>query len=335
MKTRNLFLLGILFAFIFVSSCKKDETEEPVVINESEVLVQYLESTNSPYGKDYVATDMPSIISASELKTLNTAGQAYIIDIRDAADFANGHIENAVNVTVANLLTHVKGLNMANYTKVAIVCYSGQTSAFATSLMRIMGYDKVWSLKWGMCSWNSTFAGPWNNAIANGNAYASQFVTTPTDKAAKGNLPTLSTGKTTGKEILEARVAALLTEGYTPARVANTAVFGNLAGYYIVNYWPAAQYADPGHIPGAMQYTPKESMKLAADLKTLPTNKPIVLYCYTGQTSSFLAAYLRLLGYDAKSLLFGGNAMIYDLMVSKNMTVFKPSEIMEYDYVTP
>jgi hypothetical protein len=85
MKTRNLFLLGILFAFIFVSSCKKDETEEPVVINESEVLVQYLESTNSPYGKDYVATDMPSIISASELKTLNTAGQAYIIDIRDAA----------------------------------------------------------------------------------------------------------------------------------------------------------------------------------------------------------------------------------------------------------
>jgi rhodanese-related sulfurtransferase len=71
---------------------------------------------------------------------------------------------------------------------------------------------------------------------------------------------------------------------------------------------------------------------LAADLKTLPTNKPIAVYCYTGQTSAYLSAYLRLLGYDAKSILYGGNAMIYDLMVAKSMTVFSSTQIMGYDY---
>ncbi|MCU0407940.1 MAG: rhodanese-like domain-containing protein, partial [Bacteroidales bacterium] len=134
--------------------------------------------------------------------------------------------------------------------------------------------------------------------------------------------------------ILEARVAAVLAEGFTPASITAATVFGNLSNYYIANYWTAAQYADPGHIPGAIQYTPKESIKLAADLKTLPTNKPVVVYCFTGQTSAFLAAYLRLLGYDAKSLLYGGNAMIYDKMVGKSMTVFNASQIKGYTYET-
>jgi rhodanese-related sulfurtransferase len=75
-------------------------------------------------------------------------------------------------------------------------------------------------------------------------------------------------------------------------------------------------------------------MNLAADLKTLPTDKPVVVYCYTGQTSAFMAAYLRLLGYDAKSLKFGTNGMIYDKMIDHGeMTVWNDEQIMGYDYV--
>jgi hypothetical protein len=186
-------------------------------------------------------------------------------------------------------------------------------------------------MKFGMSSWNSTFAGPWNNNI--GNTYATQFTATATDKNPAGTLPELTTGKSDPQEILEARVNALLLEGFDPAKVTNATVFGNLTGYYIVNYWPLAQYNDPGHIPGAVQYTPKESIKLSADLLTLPTDKPVVVYCYTGQTSAFLTAYLRLIGYDAKSLLYGANGMIYDVMTTAGMTTFKTTDIMEYDFV--
>jgi len=322
-------MLSILAMFIFVSSCKKDDNT-PTTVNESEVLATYLESTNSPSGKDYVNTDMPSIMGATEVKTLNATGQVYIIDIRSAADFAAGHIANAHNVAFADLLTHVKTINMADYTKVAIVCYTGQTAGYGASLLRLMGYDKVFSMKWGMCSWNEDFASKWNGAI--GNAYATQFTSTATDKGAVGEMPVLSTGKTTGQEILEARVDALLTEGFGAATVTGATVFGALNDYYIVNYWGASDYSDPGHIPGAMQYTPKQSMNTTTDLKTLPTNKTIASYCYTGQTSAFLTAYLRLLGYDAKTILYGTNAMIYDNMVAKGMTTFGPSQIMGYDY---
>lgn len=332
MKNTKLLLLSVLFAFLFVTSCKKDEEVTPIQINESEVLATYLESTASPLGKDFVNTDMPTIMGATEVFTLNATGQVYIIDIRSAADFALGHIVNAHNVALGEILTHIQGVDLTNYTKVAIVCYTGQTAGFAASLLRIMGYDKVFSMKWGMCSWNADFAGKWNTAIANGNAYTTQFTGDATAKGPVVALPTLATGKTTGLEILQARVNAVLTEGFTPAAISNTAVFADLANFYILNYWPANHYAEPGHVPGAMQYTPKESIKLSVDLKTLPIDKPVVVYCYTGQTSAYLTAYLRLLGYDARSLLYGANGMIYDKLVDAGLTVFGESQIMGYDY---
>jgi rhodanese-related sulfurtransferase len=328
MKTMKLLLYSVLISSLFITSCKKDEETK---INESQVLVEFMESANSPLGKDYVNSDMPSIIGATEVKTLNETGQVYIIDIRSSADFDLGHIKNAHNVAVGDILTHIQGVDLTPYTKVAVVCYTGQTAGWATSILRLMGYDKVYSMKWGMSSWNADFD-KWTANI--GNTYATQFTSTNTAMASMGDLPTLNTGKTTGQEILEARVAALLTEGFGEAKISNGTVFGNLDGYYIVNYWPENHYTDPGHIPGAIQYTPKQSIKLSADLKTLPTNKTIVVYCYTGQNSAYLTAYLRLLGYDAKSLLFGANGMIYDMMSNAGMTTFSDTQIMGYDYVT-
>jgi rhodanese-related sulfurtransferase len=195
-----------------------------------------------------------------------------------------------------------------------------------------MGYDQVYSLKWGMCSWHPNFAGKWTSNI--GNSYATQFTTTATEKRAAGDLPELGTGETTGEEILVSRVASVLTEGFDPVKVTAQAVFDNPDNYYIVSYWPADRYADPGHIPEAVQYTPKESIALDADLKTLPADKTIAVYCYTGQTSAYLAAYLRILGYDAKSVLFGANGMIYDILEEKEWTIFDESQIMGYEYWT-
>ncbi len=74
-------------------------------------------------------------------------------------------------------------------------------------------------------------------------------------------------------------------------------------------------------------------MKLAEDLKTLPTDKTIVVYCYTGQTSANMAAYLQVLGYDAKSLLFGASGMFLDLISIDGYPHWADSYIMGYDLV--
>lgn len=320
MKKLNALILGLLVGFMFVAtSCSNDDDES---VNEAQVMVEYLEA-NGNYANSY----LPSIITAEAVKTALATNSVYVIDIRAAEDYNTGHIPGAVNVGVGDIISHMENTDLSAYDKVAVVCYTGQTAGFATSLLRVLGYDNVSSMKFGMCAWHEDFAGKWNSNISN--LYATQFTKDATEKAPAGDLPKLETGKTEGIAILEARVTATLTEGFGEAKISNAAVFNNPDDYYIVNYWSETDYTHYGSIPGAIQYTPKESMALGTSLKTLPTDKTIVVYCWTGQTSAFLTAYLRTLGYDAKSLLFGANGMIYDNLESHK---WSDAAIMGYDY---
>jgi len=66
---------------------------------------------------------------------------------------------------------------------------------------------------------------------------------------------------------------------------------------YIVSLRKAEDYAR-GHIPGAVNIA-------FGELATLPKDKEILVYCYTGQSASFGAAVLGVLGYDVDNLLHG------------------------------
>jgi len=71
----------------------------------------------------------------------------------------------------------------------------------------------------------------------------------------------------------------------------------------IISVRSAEDYAK-GHIKGAVRYDMPELFK-AETLATLPKDKKIVVYCYTGQNASWVVAALRMLGYDAWNLSFG------------------------------
>lgn len=66
---------------------------------------------------------------------------------------------------------------------------------------------------------------------------------------------------------------------------------------YIVSLRTAENYA-AGHIPGAVNIG-------FGDLATLPMDEEILVYCYTGQSASFGATVLGVLGYDVMNLLHG------------------------------
>ncbi len=59
-----------------------------------------------------------------------------------------------------------------------------------------------------------------------------------------------------------------------------------------------------GHIKGAVNIGAAKIFEPDI-LAKLPKDKPIVVYCYTGQTSGQVVAALNMLGYDAHSLRFG------------------------------
>ena len=331
MKDRKLFYLLYLFiaaTFVFFNTgCSDDEdpVTPPVVINESEELAKYLEGADG----GYINNIAPAVVSASSVNTdILTGANITIIDVRSATDFAAGHIQGAVNVAIADIVTYYKNNNLSSKTKVYVTCYTGQSAGLAVAALRLSGYSNVFSLKWGMCSWADPSS--WNSAKLYGQTTPITKQMTSNPKNAAGSLPTLSTGKTTGTEIFESRLATVLTEGFAAIGITRETIYANLSNYYIVNYWPVAQY-DQGHVEGAIQYEPKNDLKLATFIKTLPTNKTIVVYCYTGQTSAQVATYLRLLGYDAKSLQFGANRLFYDTVPASKWD--EATEFMNYPVV--
>ena len=303
----KVWMLAILFISFFVVSCDKEDEPDPDPINEAELLVDWLESPTSPaanYGNGALA-----IKSATAVSELIAADKVTIIDIRSEADYDDGHIEGAVNLAPGAVRDYIDGLS--SYDEISIVCYTGQTAGWLTSLLQLAGYKDVYSMAFGMSAWAEHFD-KWSANTSN--EKATLFTDVVTEKAAEGELPTLTTGFETAEEIFDARWEAVLAEGFGAAAISNGDVYANLDNYYIINYWPNEEYLDPGHIEGAIQYTPSVDLAVDEALKTLPTDKTVVVYCYTGQNSARVAAYLRILGYDAKSLKFGANGMIYDEM---------------------
>ena len=315
-------MLAILIVPFFVVSCEDDPDPDPV--NEAEVLVEYMEDPGSPaanYGNGALAIKSPEATH-----TGLAAGKVLAIDIRSAGDFADGHIpgDDVVNLAADAVRDYIDDNDLSAYDEIHIVCYSGQTAAWLTSLLQLAGYKNVYSMKWGMSGWHSDFD-KWTSNTSN--EKATLFTSDVSDKAAEGDLPTLTTGNEDGADIFESRYATVLAEGFSAAAITNDVVYANLDDYYIINYWPNAEYLDPGHIEGAIQYTPSDDLPLDAYLKTLPTDKTVVVYCYTGQNSARVAAYLRVIGYEAKSLKFGANSMIWAEMTKSKWT---PTTPMEY-----
>ena len=59
-----------------------------------------------------------------------------------------------------------------------------------------------------------------------------------------------------------------------------------------------------GHIPGAVNI-PWKTIVEPESLAQIPTDQPIVVYCYTGHTGQLATTALNLLGYDATNLKYG------------------------------
>ncbi len=263
-------------------------------------------------GSDYVndSADCPGVISAATLNT-NGATNYKIFDLRSSTVFAAGHIQGAINTTLSTLLVDVAA-NATTSDNIVVACYTGQSAGHAKIALELSGYENVQSLLFGMASWNSTLRGSWDGGI--GNALAVAETDNNNGDLAYYTFPELS-------GTVADRVAAMLTGGFKGINYADMVTNG-LENYFVINYFGEADYEGagtsgvPGHIPGAFQYTPYASMGVEEMLVHIPTDMPVVIYCWTGQHSSQITAYLNMLGYDAYSLKFGSNALFHDALTA-------------------
>jgi len=252
------------------------------------------------------SSQCPGIISASTLH--DDLEYFTVIDIRAESHYIDGHIAGAYHSSLGTLLDDL-ATTIPDDKPYVLACYTGQSAGHAKIAMELMGYDEVYSLKFGMSAWNS--------ALDFWSANCADNLATPETENQNGNLtvhdyPTLVGDPET---IVAERVEQMLAEGFKGRGF--TDIMDNLDEYFIINYFGVADYEGtgysgvPGHIPGAFQFTPYASLGLDQMLNNIPTDMPVIVYCWTGQHSSQVAFGLNMLGYEAYSLKWGVNNLFY------------------------
>ncbi len=313
MKKLSLLLIGLLLVpTLFFTSC--DRGDDPsdgttaVATPSFTLMKEYMVQNDLDINKVQENLDGKFVVGApATLAAVDGfLDTYYIMDIRNNTDFLTAHVNGANNVAFADILTDAPN---AGTKPILVVCYTGQTACYATALLRMYGFPKTRALKWGMSGWNSTTATSWNNAIT-GNPAA----TSPnwTYSSAPSNVvysdPVITSISSDGEVILKERVEAIVNLGFQGVNGAD--VIANPGNYFVNNYFSEADYSGFGHISNA--YRIKEDLLLSTNgyqgLDPSPSAN-MASYCYTGQTSAVLTAWLRVLGYDAYSLKFGMNGL--------------------------
>ena len=305
MKKLSLLLIGLLLVpTLFLTSCDEGDDLGVDVAPAFTLMKDYMINNNLDIDKILTSTSGAKFVvgAPAEADLQTFLNKYYIIDIRSAADYEKGHIQGAKNVAFGNILAEGTA---AGSKPVLVVCYTGQTACYATALMRMYGFSNTQALKWGMSGWNETTAGSWNNNIGNeADGHANWSYGAEPSKQVYDE-PTLSSLSTDGGAILKSRVEAAVADGFKTAK--GTDVLNSPTGYFINNYFSAADYSAFGHIAGAYRINP---LTLADNsYKNIDPEAKVVIYCYTGQTSAVVTACLRVLGYDAYSLTFGMNGL--------------------------
>ncbi|MDP8208935.1 MAG: rhodanese-like domain-containing protein [Candidatus Electryonea clarkiae] len=271
-------------------------------------------------GSAYFGAGTKNITGDALYADMGNGVELFVIDYRSADHYANvGHMDidavtgsNAtlVNWAIADLMDNLDEIPAG--AKVVNVCYSGQTASQATSALRLLGYD-AWNLKWGMCGWTSQDSinlGKWSGLTAGG-----WDLETESNASSTYDYPMVESEEEDAAVLMTSLIDTYFEDGLKT--ISSTDVFANVNDgdatndLYIMNYWPPTYY-DIGHIPGAVMFDSSvpEYKSLGLDaLDELPTDQQIVVYCWTGQTSSQITVYLNLLGYDAYSMKNGINGI--------------------------
>jgi rhodanese-related sulfurtransferase len=92
-------------------------------------------------------------LTASEAVMLMNREKAVVIDVCEAAEFANGHVVGAKNIPLSQLEAKLAGTVKNKATPLVMVCASGMRSNRAVSIATKLGYEKALSLSGGMGAW--------------------------------------------------------------------------------------------------------------------------------------------------------------------------------------
>jgi len=81
--------------------------------------------------------------------------EAAVIDVRPSADYAKGHIINAINIPMNGFRNQTGTLTKFKTKPLVISCRSGSQSQMACGILRKQGFEEVYNLRGGIMGWQN------------------------------------------------------------------------------------------------------------------------------------------------------------------------------------
>jgi len=88
-----------------------------------------------------------------DVTLLINRSKATIVDVRDAKEFAEGHLPEAKNIPLADLDKRIGELDKFKSKSVVVVCKTGARASAAAAKLAKAGFTDVVNLDGGVASW--------------------------------------------------------------------------------------------------------------------------------------------------------------------------------------
>jgi rhodanese-related sulfurtransferase len=98
----------------------------------------------------------PDGVSPMSATLMINREDALVLDVRDAAAFATGHIAGARNIELGKLKERLVSLDKFKKKPVIVVCQRGHSAAAACGTLRRGGFEKVFKLAGGLAAWEES-----------------------------------------------------------------------------------------------------------------------------------------------------------------------------------
>jgi molybdopterin/thiamine biosynthesis adenylyltransferase/rhodanese-related sulfurtransferase len=100
-----------------------------------------------------VKSEIDEVDAAETARLLETEAPPSLVDVRERAEWDEGHLPGAVHIPRGNLESRIEGAVPDRAAPVIVYCASGARSAFAAKTLGELGYERVSSLAGGFTDW--------------------------------------------------------------------------------------------------------------------------------------------------------------------------------------
>jgi rhodanese-related sulfurtransferase len=92
-------------------------------------------------------------ISPTEAVVLMNRAKPLVLDVRNADEFASGHIQGAKNIPIAELSTRIKEIEKFKDKPVLVHCQKGPRAKAACAILREAHFAQIHNLEGGLVNW--------------------------------------------------------------------------------------------------------------------------------------------------------------------------------------